>query len=120
HQENITQLNRDNERLLAENRTTLRELHSQTDQLKQANTQNVAFAEQQQHAHTQCALLEERLRSAQDENAELKQGMTDAQQQSRMLELLLTKKEAALENLQIRLDQPDKPKPAKKKPSDQT
>jgi len=94
----------------------------QISQLEKHAQQREETLEQQAAAmrHTQGTLQEERLRSAQDENAALKQGMTDAQQQSRMLELLLTKKEAALENLQIRLDQPDIPKAAKKKPSDQT
>ncbi|RMV99679.1 Cointegrate resolution protein T [Pseudomonas caricapapayae] len=115
-QEDITRLNRDNERLLTENRSTLRELHSCNDLLNQANGQAAALTEQHHHTRTRCALLEERLVSLQEESAAHKQSMTDALQQNRMLELLLTKKEVALENLQSKLSQPDKPATSRKKP----
>ncbi|KPX75489.1 Cointegrate resolution protein T [Pseudomonas syringae pv. apii] len=115
-QEEITQLNRDNERLLAENRSTLRVAHDQKDQLSRATAQAAALAEHQQRTHTQCALLEERLRSLQEERAALKQSVTDGQQQNRMLELLLIKKEVALENLQLQANPPEKPATGKKKP----
>ncbi|RMR20231.1 Cointegrate resolution protein T [Pseudomonas syringae pv. persicae] len=42
--------------------------------------------------------------------------MTDGQQQNRMLELLLIKKEVALENLQLKANPPEKPATGKKKP----
>ncbi|MGN2413222.1 DNA-binding protein [Pseudomonas syringae] len=116
-QEDITQLNRDNERLLAENRNTQRELHSQQDLLGKAAIQATASAEQQQQVRTQCALLEERLKSLQEEAAGLRQSLTDAHQQNRVLELLLTKKEIALENLQRQTSQPEKPKVSTKKPA---
>ncbi|RMV06506.1 Cointegrate resolution protein T [Pseudomonas coronafaciens pv. coronafaciens] len=119
-QEEITQLNRDNERLLAENRSTLRDLHDQKDLLNRASAKAAASAEQQQHTHTQCALLEERLSNSQEENAALKQGLTEARQQNRMLELLLTKKEIALENLQQQADQPEKTAAPRKKPQGKT
>ncbi|KAA8715915.1 DNA-binding protein [Pseudomonas cannabina] len=115
-QEDITQLNRDNERLLAENRTAQRELHRQQDLLSKATLQATASAEQQQQARTHCALLEDRLGSLQDEAAALRQNLTDAQQQNRVLELLLTKKEVALENLQHQTRQAAKPKASAKKP----
>ncbi|MBX8486289.1 DNA-binding protein [Pseudomonas cichorii] len=109
-QEEITLLNRDNERLLTESRNVTRALNDQKDLLSQATQQVASTREQYQHSHTQCALLEERLRTTQDENAELKQSLTDTHQQNRMLELLLIKKEAALEHLR---EPGEKPKPKK-------
>ncbi|MDO7925634.1 DNA-binding protein [Pseudomonas sp. KFB-139] len=109
-QEEITRLNRDNERLLTESRNVARELESQKDLLSKTTQQAASTSEQYQHSQTQCALFEERLRTTQDENTELKQSLVDTRQQNRMLELLLIKKEVALENLR----EPDeKPKPKK-------
>ncbi len=109
-QEEITRLNRDNERLLTESRNVARELNDHKDLLSRATQQAASTSEQHQHSQTQCALLEERLRTAQDENVELKQNLTDTRQQNRMLELLLIKKEAALEHLR---EPTEKPKPKK-------
>ncbi|MBX8497875.1 DNA-binding protein [Pseudomonas cichorii] len=109
-QEEITLLNRDNERLLTESRNVTRALNDQKDLLSQATQQVASTREQYQHSHTQCVLLEERLHTTQDENAELKQSLTDTRQQNRMLELLLIKKEAALEHLR---EPGEKPKPKK-------
>jgi chromosome segregation ATPase len=112
-QEELTQLNRDNERLLAESRSVKRELGSQTDLLSKSTRQAADTREQYQHSQTQCALLEERLNTAQHENSELKQNLIDTRQQNRMLELLLAKKELALESLR---EPVEKPKPKKASP----
>ncbi|MFJ4143056.1 DNA-binding protein [Pseudomonas sp. NPDC089734] len=106
HQEDITQLNRDNERLLAESRNVTRELDNHKDQLSKATHQAANSHEQYQHSHNRCTVLEERLRTSQDENAELKQTLVDTRQQNRMLELLLIKKEVALENLRETTEKP--------------
>ncbi|RRV10765.1 DNA-binding protein [Pseudomonas sp. v388] len=117
-QEDITRLNRDNERLLAENRATFRDLEALGEQLDKATHEVGVAAQQHRHAQTQCALLDERLRAATDENASLKQALTENQQQNRMLELLLVRKEMALEALQtpttfsepVKAPRPRKPK----------
>lgn len=106
-QEDITQLNRDNERLLIESRATLRDLGAQREACNKATAEATQAAQQHQHAQTQCALLEERLRVALQDSAGLKQSLTDTQQQNRVLELLLTKKEVALEALRKAAVAPD-------------
>lgn len=98
-QEEITQLNRDNERLLTESRNSQRELHSQQTQLQKASTQTSDLSAKFQHSEAQCAVLDERLRSAQEENNALKQRVTDTEQQNRVVELILIKTELALDNL---------------------
>lgn len=98
-QEEITQLNRDNERLLGESRNSQRELHNQEARLSTLSTQADSTAEKLQHAEARCAVLEERLRSAQEESSGLKQRTTETEQQNRVLELILIKTELALENL---------------------
>ena len=109
--EGITQLNRDNERLLAESRASQRELNAQRELLNKATTDAGEATRQQQHSQTQCALLEERLRAALDESATLKKAVIEGQQQNRMLELLLIKKEVALEALQKPLETPEPSQP---------
>lgn len=98
-QEEITSLNRDNERLLGEIRTTRRELDKQGDQLEQVTTRLAGLGQQFQHAETRCSLLEERLSNAKQEVVETRQQLTDQQQQNRVLELILVKTEMALESL---------------------
>jgi chromosome segregation ATPase len=98
-QEEITQLNRANERLLTESRSTSRELDTHKDQLARLTLQANSAVEQLQQAQTQRALLEERLRTSHEEVGELKQRLTDQEQQGRVLELILIKTELALDNL---------------------
>lgn len=98
-QEEITQLNRANERLLTENRSTSRELETQKDQVARLIAQANGAVEQLQQAQTRQALLDERLRISHGENGELKQRLTDQEQQSRVLELILIKTELALDSL---------------------
>ncbi len=105
--EDITQLNRDSERLLAESRASQRELKAHKELLNKATTDAGEATRQQQHSQTQCALLEERLRAALDESATLKKTVIEGQQQNRMLELLLIKKEVALEALQKPVEAPE-------------
>lgn len=98
-QDEITQLNRDNERLLAETRSTLRELSARQEQLNKATSQSASLSEQYQHAHTHCALLQERLGAAQSESSQFKQTLTEQQQSHQTLQLELIKVQLALENL---------------------
>ncbi|WP_440090294.1 DNA-binding protein [Pseudomonas fragariae (ex Marin et al. 2024)] len=116
-QEDITRLNRDNERLLAEARSTQRDLHAQKDLTYKASAQAAASIKQHQKAQTQCALLEEKVRSLQEETVELKQNLKDTQQQNRVLELLLIKKEVALETLKTASEPPAKASSTRRKPT---
>jgi chromosome segregation ATPase len=96
-QDDITQLNRDNERLLAETRSTLRELSARQEQLNKATNHSASLS--QQHTHTQCALLQERLSAAQSESDLLKQALAEQQQSNQTLQLELIKAQQVLENL---------------------
>ncbi|MEE4816443.1 DNA-binding protein [Pseudomonas alliivorans] len=116
-QEDITRLNRDNERLLAEARSTERDLHAQKDLTDKASAQAAASIKQHQQGQTQCALLEEKVRSLQEETVELKQSLKDTQQQNRVLELLLIKKEVALETLKTASEPPAKASSTRRKPT---
>ncbi|MEB0040661.1 DNA-binding protein [Pseudomonas sp. MH10] len=97
-QEEITQLNRDNERLLSETRSTLRELSAQQEQLKKATHETSRLGEQYQLTHTQCALLQERLSAALDESSALKQTVNEHAQANQTLHLELIKSQLALES----------------------
>lgn len=96
-QEQMTALNRDNERLLAANESLQQELGRQQASLSQNRDLAERATEQFRHSETRCALLEERAGSAQKESAGLRQQLTDQLQQNRLLELLLIKAEVALE-----------------------
>lgn len=98
-QEEITQLNRANERLLTENRSTSRELDTHKDQLNKLMIQANSAAERLQESETQRALLDERLRISHEDVGELKQHLNAQEQQGRVLELILIKTELALDNL---------------------
>ena len=116
-QEDINGLNRDNERLLAEARSTQRDLHAQKDLTDKASAQAAASIKQHQQGQTQCALLEEKVRSLQEDAVELKQSLKDTQQQNRVLELLLIKKEVALETLKTASEPPAKASSTRRKPT---
>ncbi|MEE4625027.1 DNA-binding protein [Pseudomonas alliivorans] len=116
-QEDITGLNRDNERLLAEARSTQRDLHAQKDLTDKASAQAAASIKQHQQGQTQCSLLEEKVRSLQEDTVELKQSLKDTQQQNRVLELLLIKKEVALETLKTASETPAKASSTRRKPT---
>jgi len=98
-QEEITQLNRDNERLLAEARSQVRELGDHQQQLSKAHLQITDLSTRHQQSETRCALLQERLNSSVGEGSALKERLTEQEQQNRVLELILIKTEVALENV---------------------
>jgi chromosome segregation ATPase len=96
-QDEITQLHRDNERLLTENRGTLRELSLMQEQLKQSNTRQDQLLEQTTRVDSERTLLQERLRVALLESQALKQNVDEQSQINKSLELELTKAQADLE-----------------------
>jgi chromosome segregation ATPase len=96
-QDEITQLHRDNERLLTENRGTLRELSSLQEQLKQSNNRQDQLLEQTTRVDGERTLLQERLRVALLESQSLKQNVEEQSQINKSLEIQLTKTQAELE-----------------------
>jgi phage-related protein len=96
-QDEITQLHRDNERLLTENRGTLRELSLLQEQLKQANTRQDQLLEQANRIDSERTLLQERLRIALLESQALKQNVDEQSQINQSLEIELAKTQASLD-----------------------
>ncbi|MHC8411416.1 DNA-binding protein [Pseudomonas sp. Hz4] len=96
-QDEITQLHRDNERLLTENRGTLRELSLLQDQLKQTNARQDQLLEQVNRIDSERTLLQERLRAALLESQSLKQSVDEQSQINKGLEIELLKTQASLD-----------------------
>jgi phage-related protein len=96
-QDEITQLHRDNERLLTENRGTLRELSLMQEQLKQSNSRQDQLLEQTTRVDGERTLLQERLRVALLESQSLKQNVDDQSQLNKSLEIELAKTQSELE-----------------------
>jgi hypothetical protein len=96
-QDEITQLHRDNERLLTENRGTLRELSLLQEQLKQSNTRQDQLLDQANRVDSERTLLQERLRVAMLESQALKQSVEEQTQASKLLQGELLKTQAELE-----------------------
>ncbi|WP_065616252.1 DNA-binding protein [Pseudomonas moraviensis] len=99
-QDEITQLHRDNERLLTENRGTQRELNLLQDQLKQSNQRQDQLLEQATRMDSERTLLQERLRVATLESQALKQSFDEQTQLNQSLEKELLKAQASLEDSQ--------------------
>ncbi|KAB0488529.1 replication region DNA-binding N-term [Pseudomonas reinekei] len=99
-QDEITQLHRDNERLLTENRGTLRELSLLQDQLKQSNNRQDQLLEQATRVDAERTLLQERLRVALLESQAQKQDIDEQSQINKTLEIELIKTQAELEESQ--------------------
>jgi phage-related protein len=96
-QDEITQLHRDNERLLTENRGTLRELSLLQDQLKHSNSRQDQLLEQANRVDAERTLLQEGLRVALLESQAQKQNIDEQSQINKSLEIELTKTQAELE-----------------------
>ncbi|WP_460138080.1 DNA-binding protein [Pseudomonas sp. S2_A10] len=99
-QDEITQLHRDNERLLTENRGTQRELNLVQDQLKHSNQRQDQLLEQATRMDSERTLLQERLRVAALESQALKQSVDEQTQLNQSLEKELLKVQASLEDSQ--------------------
>ncbi|MVV48565.1 DNA-binding protein [Pseudomonas sp. PB120] len=96
-QDEITQLHRDNERLLTENRGTLRELSLTQEQLKQTHARQDQLLEQVNRIDSERTLLQERLRAALLESQSLKQSVEEQSQANKLLEIELLKTQASLD-----------------------
>lgn len=100
-QDEITQLHRDNERLLTENRGTLRELSLIQEHLKQINNRHEQLLEHSNRVDSERTLLQERLRVALLESQALQHAVDEQARINQALELSLTKTEAALQALHL-------------------
>ncbi|WP_439878575.1 DNA-binding protein [Pseudomonas prosekii] len=96
-QDEITQLHRDNERVLTESRGTLRELSLLQEHLKQANNRQDQLLEHASRADNERTLLQERLRIALLESQALKQNVDEQAQINQSLEIELAKTQASLD-----------------------
>ena len=110
-QDEITQLNRDNERLLTENRGTVRELNLVQDQLKQGETRYAQLQEQLRARDAECTLLQERLRIAVLESSQARQAATEHMQTNSELVLRAATAEASLQALQLAVASKAEPEP---------
>jgi len=100
-QDEITQLHRDNERLLIEHRVTVKELSALQEQARQDREQQRQLSEQVNLIDSERTLLQERLRVAQLENQARQEALAEHQQVNKTLELDLVKAQASIEALRL-------------------
>ncbi|NWC48398.1 DNA-binding protein [Pseudomonas edaphica] len=100
-QDEITQLHRDNERLLIEHRVTSKELTALQEQARKEQAQQQALSEQLGRMESERTLLQERLRVAVEESQARQAALSEQQQVSKTLELDLIKAQASIEALRL-------------------
>lgn len=100
-QDEITQLHRDNERLLIEHRVTSKELTALQEQSRKEQTQQQTLSEQLGRMESERTLLQERLRVAVEESQARQAALSEQQQVSKTLELDLIKAQASIEALRL-------------------
>ena len=98
-QDEITQLHRDNERVLSESRALSKELNQASDQQHKLSSMNERLTAQLSQQESERTLLQERLRVATQESQALKEAQNQALEASAALTLRALKAEAALETL---------------------
>ncbi|AUO23332.1 MULTISPECIES: DNA-binding protein [unclassified Pseudomonas] len=100
-QDEITQLHRDNERLLIEHRVTVKELSALQEQARQDREQQRQLSEQVSVIDSERTLLQERLRVAQLENQARQETLAEHQKANKTLELDLVKAQASIDALRL-------------------
>ena len=100
-QDEITQLHRDNERLLIEHRVTSKELTALQEQSRKEQAQKQTLSEQLGRIESERTLLQERLRVAVEESQARQAALSEQQQVSKTLELDLIKAQASIEALRL-------------------
>lgn len=98
-QDEITQLHRDNERVLSESRALSKELNQASDQQHKLSNLNERLTAQLSQQESERTLLQERLRVATQESQALKEAQNQALEASAALTLRALKAEAALDTL---------------------
>ncbi|OPA89496.1 integrase [Pseudomonas fluorescens] len=100
-QDEITQLHRDNERLLIEHRVAAKELAALQDQVRKDQAQQAKLSEQLSQIDSERTLLQERLRVAALQSESRQQALSELQQVNKTLELDLVKAHASIEALRL-------------------
>ncbi|KQM50678.1 integrase [Pseudomonas sp. Leaf15] len=100
-QDEITQLHRDNERLLIEHRVTSKELTALQEQSRKDQAQQQTLSEQLGRIDSERTLLQERLRVAVEESQARQAALSEQQQLSKTQELDLIKAQASIEALRL-------------------
>ncbi|RMP62327.1 hypothetical protein ALQ18_01285 [Pseudomonas marginalis pv. marginalis] len=100
-QDEITQLHRDNERLLIEHRVTSKELAALQEQTRKDQALQLTLSQQVSLVESERTLLQERLRVAVLESQSRQQAMTEQQNAHKALELDLIKAQASIEALRL-------------------
>lgn len=100
-QDEITQLHRDNERLLIEHRVTAKELATLQEQIRKDQAQQLKLSEQISQIDSERTLLQERLRVAVLESQSRQEALTEHQHTNKTLELDLIKAQASIEALRL-------------------
>ncbi|MGY1917594.1 DNA-binding protein [Pseudomonas tolaasii] len=100
-QDEITQLHRDNERLLIEQRVATKELATAQEQARKDRAQQETLSERLNQAENERTLLQERLRVAALENQSRQESLEAQQQASKALELDLIKAQSSIEALRL-------------------
>ena len=103
-QDEITQLHRDNERVLSESRALGKELNQSNDQQHKLSNLNGQLSSQLTQLENERTLLQERLRVALEDSEVLQQAQSKAQEAGTALTLRALKAEAALESLKAQKD----------------
>ena len=100
-QDEITQLHRDNERLLIEHRVTAKELNAAQEQARKDQAAQQKLSEQVNLIESERTLLQERLRVAVLESQSRQAALAEHQQANKTLELDLIKAQASIEVLRL-------------------
>ncbi|AYG07930.1 DNA-binding protein [Pseudomonas fluorescens] len=100
-QDEITQLHRDNERLLIEHRVTAKELATLQEQNRKDQAQQLKLSEQVSLIDSERTLLQERLRVAVLDNQARQEALAEQQHSRKTLELELLKAQATIEALRL-------------------
>ena len=100
-QDEITQLHRDNERLLIEHRVTAKELNALQEQRRKDQALQLELNEKISQVDSERTLLQERLRVALLESQSRQAALTEHQQANKALELDLLKAQANIEALRL-------------------
>ncbi|TFY87537.1 integrase [Pseudomonas kairouanensis] len=100
-QDEITQLHRDNERLLIEHRVTTKELAALQEQVREDQAQQLKLREQLSQVDSERTLLQERLRVAVLECQSHQEAVIAHQHTHKALELNLIKAQASIEALRL-------------------
>ena len=109
-QDEITQLHRDNERVLSESRALSKELNQANDQQHKLSNLNERLSAQLSQQDSERTLLQERLRVATQETESLKHAHAHAQDANVALTLRALKAETALESLKaLQTEPPQQP-----------